>query len=53
VPVQVDNEVTNESKTCYVSGGFHGVDSRNERHKPVMSLAVIDDTSTIKPFKQN
>jgi hypothetical protein len=53
VPVEVNNEVTNQSKICYVTGGFHGVDSRDERHKPVMSLAVIDDTSTIKPLKQN
>jgi hypothetical protein len=53
VPVEVNNEVTNESKTCYVAGGFHGVESRDGRHKPVMSLAVIDDTSTIKPLKQN
>lgn len=53
VPVQVDNEVTNESKTCYIVGGFHGVESCDGRHKPVMSLAIIDDTSTIKPFKRD
>jgi len=53
VPVEVNNEVTNESKMCYIAGGFHGVESRDERHKPVMSLAIIDDTSTIKPLKQN
>jgi hypothetical protein len=50
VPVEVKYEVTNESKTCYVAGGFHGVDSRDERHKPVMSLAIIDDTSTNEPL---
>jgi hypothetical protein len=53
VPVEVKNKVTNESKTCYVAGGFHGVESCDGRHKPVMSLAIIDDTSTIKPLKQN
>jgi hypothetical protein len=53
VPVLVNNEVTNESKTCYVAGGFHGVESRDGHHKPVMSLAIIEDTSTIKPLKQN
>ena len=53
VPVEVNNEVTNESKTCYVVGGFHGVESCHGRHKPVMSLAIIDDTTTIKPLKQN
>ncbi|UJR16604.1 hypothetical protein I4U23_003504 [Adineta vaga] len=52
VSVEVNNEVTNESKTCYLVGGFHGVDSRDERHKPIMGLAIIDDTSTIRPFKQ-
>lgn len=51
VPVKVDNEVTNESKMCYIAGGFHGVESVDEHHKPVMSLAIVDDTSTIKPFK--
>src|SRR5271163_301595 len=50
VPVEVNNEVTNESKTCYVAGGFHGVESRDERHKPVMSLAIIDYTSTNEPL---
>ena len=51
VPVEVNNEMTNESKTCYVLGGFHGVESRDGRHKPVMSLAIIDDMTTIKPLK--
>ncbi|CAF1573212.1 unnamed protein product [Adineta steineri] len=47
VPVQVENEHTNTSKTCYLIGGFHGVRSYNEQHKPVMSLVVIDDITTI------
>lgn len=51
VPVTVDNEITNESKICYLTGGFHGVDSFDGQHKPVMSLAIIDDLQTIKPFK--
>ncbi len=53
VPVEVKNEWTNESKTCYIVGGFHGVNSCDGRHKPVMSLGIIDDTSTIKPLKRN
>ncbi len=53
VPVEANNEVTKESKTCYVAGGFHGVESCDGRHKPVMSLAIIEDTSTIKPLEQN
>ena len=50
VPVQVKNFATGQSKTCYVAGGFHGVESRDGRHKPVMSLAIMDDTATIKPL---
>jgi hypothetical protein len=46
-PVEFESEYTKEKKTCYVVGGFHGVESRDEWHKPVMSLAVIDDLSTI------
>jgi len=38
----VRNEITNESKICSVVGGFHGVESRDGRHKPVMSLAIMD-----------
>ncbi|CAF0772546.1 unnamed protein product [Adineta steineri] len=50
-PVEFESEYTNEKKTCYVVGGFHGVESRDEWHKPVMSLAVIDDLSTITKRK--
>ncbi|CAF1252400.1 unnamed protein product [Adineta steineri] len=52
VPILVNNEITNESKICYVMGGFHGVESSDGRHKPVMSLGIIEDTSTIKPLHQ-
>ncbi|CAF1653729.1 unnamed protein product, partial [Adineta ricciae] len=50
-PVEFESVPTNEKKTCYVVGGFHGIESRDEWHKPVMSLAIIDDLSTIKPLK--
>ncbi|CAF0929238.1 unnamed protein product [Adineta steineri] len=50
-PVEFESEYTDEKKTCYVVGGFHGVESRDEWHKPVMSLAVIDDLSTITKRK--
>lgn len=50
-PVEFESEYTNEKKTCYVVGGFHGVQSRDEWHRPAMSLAVIDDLSTITKRK--
>ncbi|CAF1487042.1 unnamed protein product, partial [Rotaria sordida] len=53
VLVEIKNEVTNQLKTCYVVGGFHGIESHDGRHKPVMNLAIIDDTITIKSLKQN
>jgi hypothetical protein len=51
VPVKVDNENTNESKMCHVIGGFHGVESLDGCHKPLMSLVIMDDTSTITPYQ--
>jgi hypothetical protein len=50
-PVEFESEYTNEKKTCYVVGGFHGVESRDGWHKPVMSLAIIDDLSTVTKRK--
>ncbi|CAF3084375.1 unnamed protein product [Rotaria socialis] len=52
VPVQVNNEVTNESKTCHIVGRFHGVQSKGGRHRPVMGFAIIDDLRTITSFKR-
>ncbi|CAF1489604.1 unnamed protein product [Adineta steineri] len=49
--VEFVSEPTNEKKTCYVVGGFHGIESRDGWHKPVMSLSIIDDLSTITPLK--
>ncbi len=40
--VKVHNEITNEFKDCSLVGGFHGVESCDGRHKPVMSLAIMD-----------
>lgn len=51
VPIEVNNKVTNESKICYLTGGFHGIESSDGRHKPVMSLAIIEDTTTTKRLK--
>lgn len=49
VPVKVENEHTDTLKTSYLVGGFHGVLSHNEKHKPVLSLIIMDDiTSTTK-----
>ncbi|CAF1423534.1 unnamed protein product, partial [Didymodactylos carnosus] len=47
VPVEVENHCTRQKKTCYIVGGFHGVHSESHKHKPVMSLAVIEDLSTV------
>jgi len=52
VPVQVENEHTNTSKTCYLIGGFHGVRSHDEKHKPVMSLVVMDDITSIMKLEK-
>ena len=51
VPVNVVNREINESKICYFTGGFHGIESNDGKHKPVMSLTVIEDTKSIKPWK--
>ncbi|CAF0858540.1 unnamed protein product [Adineta steineri] len=49
VPVEVENHCTCLKKTCYVLGGFYGVDSTQDHiHKPVMSLAVIEDLTTVE-----
>lgn len=47
VPVQVENEHTNTLKTSYLVGGFHGIISHNEKHKPVLSLVIMDDVQSI------
>ncbi|CAF3084543.1 unnamed protein product [Rotaria sp. Silwood2] len=51
VPVQVNNEVTNQSKMCNIVGRFHGVQSCDGRHKPMMGFAIIDDLRTITHLK--
>ncbi|CAF0922465.1 unnamed protein product [Adineta steineri] len=49
VPVEVENHCTCLKKTCYVLGGFYGVDSTQDHiHKLVMSLAVIEDLTTVE-----
>ena len=52
VPVQVEDEHTNTSKTCYLIGGFHGVRSDNEQHRPVMSLIIVDDMKSRTRLEQ-
>ncbi|CAF1417351.1 unnamed protein product [Didymodactylos carnosus] len=51
VPVKVVNESTGTEKMCSVIGGFHGVNREDHAYKPVMSLAVVEDLSTVKPMK--
>ena len=46
VPVQLEDEKTGKVTKCYIVGGFHGIYSTDNRHKPVMSLSVIQE---IKP----
>ncbi|CAF3993686.1 unnamed protein product [Rotaria magnacalcarata] len=41
VPVKLEDHTTGNVTECYVVGGFHGVYSVENRHKPVMSLSVI------------
>jgi hypothetical protein len=52
VPVQFENEHTNTSKTCYLAGGFHGVQSCNDRHKPVSNLTIMDDVISITTLQK-
>ncbi|CAF1031714.1 unnamed protein product [Rotaria sordida] len=48
VPVEVENYATGLKKTCYVLGGFYGIDSTQDHiHKPVMGLSVIEDLTTV------
>ncbi|CAF1005944.1 unnamed protein product [Adineta steineri] len=44
VPVTLINLTTQQKSSCYVAGGFHGVHSQDGKHKPVISLSVIEDT---------
>ena len=44
VPVQLEDEATGKVTQCYIVGGFHGIYSTENRHKPVMSLSVIQET---------
>jgi hypothetical protein len=53
VPVQMENEHTNTLTTSYLVGGFHGVLSHNEKHKPVLSLVVMDDRESITKLEEN
>ena len=46
VPVQVEDENTKTIKTSLLLGGFHGVDSFDGKHKPVLSFLVVDDRRT-------
>ena len=53
VPVEVENYATGLKKTCYVLGGFYGVDSTQDHiHRPAISLAVIEDLTTVTPLFQ-
>ncbi|CAF2772474.1 unnamed protein product [Rotaria sp. Silwood2] len=48
VPAEVENYSTGLKKPCYVLGGFYGIDSTLDHiHKPVMSLSVIEDLTTV------
>jgi hypothetical protein len=53
VPVQVENEHTNTLKTSYLVGSFHGIISHNEKHKPVLSLVILDDIQSITKLEKS
>lgn len=36
------NDITNEFQICAVNGGFHRVESCDEYHKSVLSVAIVD-----------
>jgi hypothetical protein len=44
VPVKLEDEKTGKVTQCYIVGGFHGIHSVENRHKPVMGLSVIQET---------
>jgi hypothetical protein len=44
VPVKLEDKTTGKVTQCYIVGGFHGIYSTENRHKPVMSLSVIQET---------
>ncbi|CAF1475423.1 unnamed protein product [Adineta ricciae] len=44
VPVKLEDEKSGKVTQCYIVGGFHGIYSVENRHKPVMSLSVIQET---------
>lgn len=46
VPVKYEDEKTGKVKQCYIVGGFHGIYSAENRHKPVMSLSVIQEINS-------
>ncbi|CAF3791315.1 unnamed protein product [Rotaria sp. Silwood1] len=43
VPVKLEDEKTGKVTQCYIVGGFHGIYSADNQHKPVMSLSVIKE----------
>lgn len=47
VPVHVDNEHAETSKTSYLMGGFHGVRSHDAKHRPALSLAIVEDPTSV------
>ncbi|CAF4464547.1 unnamed protein product, partial [Rotaria magnacalcarata] len=49
VPVTLKKEGIGRGKKCYIVGGFHGIYSVENRHKPVMSLSVIQEKESSMP----
>jgi hypothetical protein len=52
VPVKLEDEKTGKVTQCYIVGGFHGIYSIENRHKPVMSLSVIQETNPSMPEEE-
>ena len=47
----VENEHTNTLQTVYLLGGFDGVISHDGKHKPVLSLVIMDDMQSVKELQ--
>lgn len=50
VDVELENRNTGLKKMCKVVGGFYGVNYANNSYRPQMSLAVFEDTQSVKPL---
>jgi hypothetical protein len=50
IPVEVQNHNTGKQKICNVVAGFCGVEYIDNTNRPIMSIAVFEDTKSVKPL---